>query len=116
MNRHDDEKLWELLGHSRGPEVSPFFARNVLRKIREAQGETPARSRFNLRWLMPAAGLAVAVIAALLLRFQVPTQTRTVPDRADQVVLTEADDLDLLADVDDLVTDDDTFLDDSVLL
>ena len=114
MNRHDDEKLWELLGHSRPPEVSPFFSRNVLRKIRAAQGETPARRRFSLRWLMPAAGVAVAVIAALLLRVQVPTHTG--PSRADQVVLSESDDLDLLADVDDLVADDDSFLDDSVLL
>ncbi len=114
MNRPDDEKLWDLLGHSRAPEVSPFFSRNVLRKIREAQGETPARRWFSLRWLMPAAGMAVAVIATLLLRVQVPTQTA--PERTDQIAHSEADDLDLLADVDDLMADDDTFLDDSVLL
>jgi len=114
MNRHDDEKLWDLLGHSRGPEASPFFSRNVLRKIREAQGETPARRPFSLRWLMPAAGMAVAVIATLLLRVQVPMHTG--PAHTDQIVLSEADDLDLLADVDDLVADDDSFLDDSVLL
>ncbi|MFL6590044.1 MAG: hypothetical protein ACJ8M4_07720 [Chthoniobacterales bacterium] len=114
MNRHDDEKLWDLLGHGREPEISPFFARNVLRKIREAQGGTPARRWFSLRWLMPATGLAVAVIAALLLRVQVPTHTS--PNRADQIVMNDTDDLDLLADVDDLMADDDSSLDDSILL
>ena len=115
MNRQDDEKLWDLLGRSREPEVSPFFARNVVRKIREAQGETPARPWFNVRWLVPAAGVAVTVIAALMLRVQVPTQTPVGP-RTDRVVLTEAEDGDLIADVDDLMADDDNFLDDSVLL
>ncbi|HVF70274.1 MAG TPA: hypothetical protein VM940_01585 [Chthoniobacterales bacterium] len=114
MNRDEDEKLWDLLGRSREPQVSPFFARNVIRKIREAQGETPARSWFNLRWLMPATGLAVTVLAALLLRVQVPSQVTT--DRADQIVMSEADDLDLLADVDDLMADDDSLVDDAVLL
>ena len=114
MDRHDDEKLWDLLGHGREPEASPFFARNVLRKIREAQGEPVPRQWFSLRWLMPAAGLAVAVIAALLLRVQVPTHNG--PSRADQIVLSETDDLDLLADVDDLMADDDTSLDEAALL
>ena len=38
MKREEDEKLWDLLGRSAEPKVSPFFARNILRKIREAQG------------------------------------------------------------------------------
>ena len=114
MNRHDDEKLWDLLGQGREPEVSPFFSRNVLRKIREAQGETPQRPWFSLRWLMPAAGLAVTVIAALLLRFQIPAHT--IPHRADRTVQTDAGDADLLADVDDLMGDDDGSLDESALL
>ena len=114
MNRDEDEKLWDLLGHSREPQASPFFARNVLRKIRQAQGEAPERRWFSLRWLMPAAGLAVTVIAALMLRVQVPQQVKQSP--IDQVVMSETDDLDLLADVDDLMADDDSFLDESVLL
>ena len=115
MNRQDDEKLWDLLGHTREPQVSPFFARNVVRKIREAQGETPVRHWFSVRWLMPAAGVAVTVIAALLLRVQGPTQGPVGP-QMDKVVLSEAEDGDLIADVDDLMTDDDSFLEDSVLL
>src|SRR6185436_17182571 len=65
MKREDDEKLWDLLGRSAEPKVSPFFARNVLRKIREAQGE-PVQSRWwRPQWLVPAAGVAVVIIAAL---------------------------------------------------
>ena len=70
MKREDDEKLWDLLGHSAEPKISPFFARNVLREIREPQ----SRSLVGpwLQWLVPAAGVAVAIIASLFLRVQLP--------------------------------------------
>lgn len=116
MKREEDEQLWDLLGHSTEPAISPFFARNVLRKIREAQGEAPARPWWSLRWLVPAAGVAVAVIAAVSIRFQVPVRTHT-ESRGDALALSEAQDSDLIADLDDLVSGDDSnSLDDSVLL
>lgn len=117
MRREEDEKLWDLLGRSAEPKVSPFFARNVVRKIREAQGETPARPWWNLRWLVPASGVAVAVIAALLLRVQVP-QPRHSDPREDGVVSAEVQDTDLMADLDDLVASDDSSVwdDETVLL
>src|SRR5437764_15036132 len=89
MKREEDEKLWDLLGHSAEPKVSPFFARHVLRKIRQAQGERVARPWCNLRWLVPAAGVAVAMFAAVSLRFQLPGRPQ--PElRGDAVVLSEA--------------------------
>jgi len=116
MKREEDEQLWDLLGHSAEPQVSPFFARNVLRKIREAQGESTARPRWSLRWLVPAAGVAVAIIAAVSLRFQVPVHSES-KSRGDALALAETQDSDLIADLDDLVSaDDSTSLDDSVLL
>jgi len=116
MKREEDEKLWDLLGRSAEPKASPFFARNVVRKIREAQGETPARPWWHLRWAVPAAGIAVAVIAAFSLRVQMPQQSHS-DSSADSLAMSEAQDGDLITDLDDLfASDDSNSLDDSVLL
>jgi hypothetical protein len=116
MKRDEDEKLWDLLGHSAEPKVSPFFARNVVRKIREAQGEVAPRPWWYLRWAVPATGVAVAVIAAFLLRVQMPQQSHS-DSGGDALALSEAQDSDLMSDLDDLVgSDDSSSLDDSILL
>jgi hypothetical protein len=113
MKREDDEKLWDLLGRSAEPKISPFFARNVLREVRESETRSPMR--VWLRWLVPAAGTAVAVIAALLLRVQIPAQHAS-EAQPDTLALIEAQDSDLMADLDDLVGPEDNSWDDSVLL
>ena len=114
MKREDDEKLWDLLGHSAEPKVSPFFARNVLREIRES--ESPARAGRWLQWLVPAAGVAVAIIAALFLGVQTPDENYS-DSRAETLSLIESEDSELIADLDDLFESDDVnSLDDSVLL
>jgi hypothetical protein len=116
MKREEDEKLWDLLGHSAEPKASPFFARNVVRKIREAQGEPAPVRWWNLRWMVPAAGVAVAIIAALSLRMQMPERSHSDP-RGEVFALSEAQDADLVADLDDLVgSDDSNSLEDGVLL
>ena len=114
MKREDDEKLWDLLGKSAEPKISPFFARNVLREIRESE----SRSRVGgwLRWLVPAAGVAVAIIAALFLRVQTPDSNHS-ESRAETLTFIESADSELIADLDDLIESDDTnSWDDSVLL
>lgn len=117
MKREEDEKLWDLLGHSAEPNVSPFFSRNVLRKIREARGEARPARWWNLRWLLPATGVAVAVIAALSLRLQIPQHTLPAKARGNVLALSEAQDSDLMSDLDELVSSDDpSSLDDAVLL
>jgi len=115
MKREDDEKLWDLLGHAAEPQVSPFFARNVLRKIREAQGESVPRRWWRPQWLVPAAGVAVVVLA--LLSFPGHLVERDQPQSSAQVVTAaDSQDNDLLADLDELVGSDDLTLEDSVLL
>ena len=114
MKREDDEKLWDLLGHSAQPKVSPFFARNVLREVRES--ERQSRVGGWLQWLVPAAGVAVAIIAALFLRVQTPDPTFS-DSRSETLSLIESQDSELLADLDDLIeTDDNSSWDESVLL
>ena len=117
MKREEDEKLWDLLGHATEPAAaSPFFARNVLRKIREARGESTPRGSWYLRWLVPAAGVAVVIIAGLALPNQIIKQTHSNP-RPDALVSVEAQDSDLMADLDDLMASDDSAaLEDSVML
>ena len=116
MNRHEDEKLWDLLGRASEPAASPFFARSVLRRIREAQGEAASRHWWNLRWLVPAAGVAVVVIAGLALPNQIIKQQRS-DARLEAVALADVQDSDLIADLDDLMASDDSNpLDDAILL
>jgi hypothetical protein len=114
MKREDDEKLWDLLGRSNEPKVSPFFARNVLREIRES--ETRSRVGGWLQWLVPAAGVAMAIVAALFLRVQTPDPSYS-ESRPDALAIIESQDSELIADLDDLFeSDESTSWDDSVLL
>ena len=111
MKREDDEKLWDLLGKSAEPKISPFFARNVLREVRESE----RRSRVS-GWLVPAAGVAVAIIAALFVRVQTPDSNYS-ESRAETLTFIESQDSELIADLDDLIeSDDNNSWDDSVLL
>jgi hypothetical protein len=62
----ENDPLWDLLGKARQPaRPSPFFSRNVLRRVRE---ERPAPApRWMPRWLAPAAlALLVGGFAASL--------------------------------------------------
>ena len=68
---HEDP-VWDLLGKAKAVEVSPFFARNVLREIRLAQTQTPPsfrtergiRSLLYGRWRMAFTACAAACIVA----------------------------------------------------
>ena len=115
MKREEDEKLWDLLGRATGPVASPFFARNVLRKIREAQGEPAPRRWWNVRWLVPAAGVAVVIIAGLALPNQIIKQQRS-NSRPEVVALADSQDNEWMADLDDLMGSDDSALEDAVTL
>jgi hypothetical protein len=115
MKREEDEKFWDLLGHGSEPTASPFFARNVIRTLRQAQGESSPKRNWYLRWLVPAAGVAVVIIAGLALPTQIIKQQRS-DSRTEAVALADSQDSDLMADLDDLMASDDGTLDESILL
>jgi len=109
MKREDDEQLWDLLAHNREPAVSPFFARNVLRRIREEQ---PERGRWWLSWrrLVPASGLALAVAVAgalIFVRYQAPEQESAPQNQVDPLIASiDVQDYEVVADLDNLLASD----------
>jgi hypothetical protein len=110
MKRQDDQQLWDLLGQAKPRQLSPFFARNVVRKIRER----PARFEWLRRWLsprrlVPATGVAIAVIAAILVVHQ-PVGRTPADNPPDVIVKIDPQDYDVVADLDELLATDDNNL------
>ena len=70
MKADDNDKLWELLGKTPPPTVSPFFSRNVLRAVR--QETAPRRGLFSRftgslrRWSWQYALAGTCAVAALV--------------------------------------------------
>jgi hypothetical protein len=60
----EKDALWDLLGNSKRVDVSPFFARNVLREVRRNPSR-PLIPIFLIRWL-GAGALAVLVTGFFL--------------------------------------------------
>ena len=113
MKRDDDQELWDLLGQAAEPKISPFFARNVLREIRQPGHWSTLRGWFNPRRLIPAAGMAT-LLAAVFLRMHASSPL-TAPS-PDMLANADAQDYEVMADLDDLLASDDNSLDESVLL
>lgn len=104
MNRADDEKLWDLLGQAPPPaEASPFFARNVIRAIREetATSETGA-PWFWLRRLLPAAA-AVALLATGALTMWPTAPGPEIEEMPEIAAQLDEVDFAVVADLDDLL-------------
>jgi hypothetical protein len=108
MKREDDQQLWDLLGRTPAPEISPFFARNVLRHIRQ-QPRWNLRSWFNRRRLIPVSGLAAALGVALFFAYSyTPRQGPTADD--DLVARIDVQDYEVVADLDELLAADENNL------
>lgn len=64
MNNDERDDLWQLLGHAREPRISPFFSRDVMRRIR---AEEPSSVGFWAwmfrRWPIVVAAACVAIFA-----------------------------------------------------
>ncbi|SRR6266487_5451225 len=114
MKREDDQLLWDLLGRSARPELSPFFARNVVRQVRQESQEPRLfeRARWWLSWrrLVPASGLAVAVIAAIIAFHQPAPSQRPSEREPDEVAKVDPQDYEVVADLDELLASDENNL------
>ena len=115
MKRDDDQELWDLLGQAAEPKISPFFARNVVREIRQPGHWSTLRGWFNPRRLIPAAGMAAALIVAVFLRMHTSVTPLTASS-PDMLANADAQDHEVMGDLDDLLASDDNSLDESVLL
>ena len=111
MRRQDDEKLWDLLGQARSPAVSPFFARNVVRAVRQQPVLLQSiRNWFSLDRLVPAATVAVALIAAVFVA-RVPDRSGLASlNNSDPVAAIDPQDYEVVADLDELVASDENAL------
>jgi hypothetical protein len=106
MKREDDQQLWDLLGHASQAELSPFFARNVVRRIRERPHRFERlRSWLTPRKLVSAMGLAVAVSAAILATHY-PATRNPAESAPDVIAAIDPQDYDVVADLDELLATD----------
>lgn len=111
MKREDDQQLWDLLGQADEPKLSPFFARNVLRQIRrEPRWFENVRSWLRLRRLAPVSGLALAVIAAIIFAHNPSLLQKPAATESDPVAKIDAQDYEVVADLDELLASDENNL------
>jgi hypothetical protein len=113
MEPQDDKELWDVLGRLPKPTPSPFFARNVLRKIRQEPSRFERmRSWFSLRKIVGASAVA-AVFVAVALVTHYPGPRTTSSNDSDVVAKIDPQDYDVVADLDALIAwDENTVWDD----
>ncbi len=109
MDRNDDQQLWDLLGSSRAPEASPYFSRNILRRLREEPSSRSGLAAWlSWRRLLPVSGL-VAATAAIFVAYTV-TFHHPAAGENDVVAKIDAQDYEVVADLDNLLASDDNNL------
>ncbi len=110
MQRDDDQPLWDLLGStSAPPAASPFFAREVLRRTREQseQGRWPG-GWLHWRRLLPVSGL-VAATTAIFIAYTFSFRQGP-PGDDDAIAKIDAQDYEVVADLDELLSSDENSL------
>jgi len=103
MEPDDDKQLWDVLGRVPEPALSPFFARNVIRQIRqEATRFERTRNWFSLRRLVAASAVAIVVVGMAIATHHPVSQTASAND-LDVVAKVDPQDYDVVADLDELI-------------
>jgi hypothetical protein len=103
MEPQDDKELWDVLGRLPEPALSPFFARNVLRKIRQEPTRFERmRSWFSVRRVVGASAVAAVFVALALVTHYPGPRTMSSSD-SDAVAKIDPQDYDVVADLDQLI-------------
>ena len=103
MEPQDDKELWDVLGRLPEPKLSPFFARNVLRRIRQGPSHFQrVRNWFGVRKLIGASAVATVVIGLALVAHRPGPRTAFSSD-LDIVAKIDPQDYDVVADLDELI-------------
>ena len=103
MEPEDDKELWDVLDRLPEPTLSPFFARNVLRKIRQEPSYVErVRNWFSVRKIVGASAVT-AVVAAFALVTHYPGPRTTSSSDSDVVAKIDPQDYDVVADLDELI-------------
>lgn len=104
MEEYDD--LDSLLGRAKTVEPSPFFARNVLRHLRQQQA---GRKRHRISWRLAWLTSAMLVLALL------GTFTHQTANMPDQALFAGPSDIEIIQDLDELLVsqEDTTWTDDT---
>jgi len=112
MRREDDQELWDILDRAASPpRLSEFFARNVVRQIRQESHLSQSPDWFSWRRLVSAGAVASLLIGATL-AIQHPFSKRfAATDNAPDVVAQiDPQDFEVVADLDVLIASDETNL------
>jgi hypothetical protein len=105
MDREEDKQLWDILGRVPEPKLSPFFARNVVRSVRQEQEPTRfERMRSWFSWKkLAAASAVVMVVIGMAIATQRPVSQRTTANDSDVIAKIDPQDYDVVADLDELI-------------
>ena len=103
MEPQDDKELWDVLGRLPKPTLSPFFARNVLRRIRQEPTRIERVRNWFSGWrLVGASAMAALVIGLALVIHHPGSQTASSSD-SDVLARVDPQDYDVVADLDALI-------------
>src|SRR3954451_18701293 len=114
MERKDDQNLWDILGKSASPEVSPFFARDVLRRVREEDARPSFFASFGWRRLIPVSALAAMLALIGFFAFDRAHKPTAISSEDDLIAKIDVQDYEVVADLDELLeADENTLWDDN---
>ena len=113
MNNEQRDPLWELLGKTKNPEVSPFFARNVVREVRalqsrpsDAGGAGALAAWIRRSWKLVSVG-SLTTVAAVVITFSAISPHHRAPvgavAAASQIPAANSGDYEVISNLDTLV-------------